>query len=72
MTARNPYQSPVAPRFDKAIWASYEAANRAAVEQYRDMPISLGRVGNNLCQGCQRPTVSRWGLCKRCWKEARR
>lgn len=54
---------------DRAAWAHYEAASKAAAEQYRAIPTSLHHAGfTAACVGCGKTTANPGGKCRDCRK----
>lgn len=55
---------------DRAAWRRFEAKSRAAAQQYRDLPISLGRAKSTApCAGrCGKRTSNPGGMCRPCRK----
>lgn len=55
---------------DLAAWARYEAASKAAADQYRDLPSSFNRAGftASCAGGCGKTTSNPGGTCRPCRK----
>lgn len=55
---------------DRAAWARYEAASKAAAEQYEAIPTSLHHAGftASCVGGCGKTTSNPGGKCRDCRK----
>ena len=51
---------------DRAVWATYLAANARAAEQYEALPIATRRWVMTRACGCGVQTYDRDGVCRMC------